>query len=1041
MLPNIVKKNNTDNLKAPPIVNIDNSLNRITNGFVMKWVNKKDGISNLNDWRYILAQDVSDKGAKRFKGVDSVEEVLQNISENNHIYECIRADHPRKLYFDIEWNDAKLGNHNDVINQFLKLVKKRIKDKYDVKLPFWSPAISGCKYTTNFDGDEQCKKRSYHITINCGYVFKNQKDIREFINVLITLALKEDGLCYVNKKGRRTSIIDSAPYSAFQSLKCINQSKKGKINVQIPKTLIDEPIMHLATAVVKSDIMFPSHISEPIFPIIKEKKDFKAIKDAKEQPLQCIFGHSEWEDLLGIIPIDEISYEDWLKVLWSLADINQYEVAFKWSSESERCRDNFNEYFDSIWKKFVKGQITIKTLYFIAKRHNPIEFVRISNEHKNKRPLACITDFFVPDYVTYYPKITVEQYDDKYMRDISFDTHQSLILHAHMGFGKTYQILKVLNQYPDLTVLLLSPRIKFCISMCNELNRGLTRGEKIVSYIGDDGTLTNINKVISCKKVFISIESLHKLTKSKYDIVIIDECESVFSSLSSSHLKESSGSFNTLCRYLREANNKIYADAFITNRTLDLVDKLDSSEKIRIIQNTRLPEQRTAYECKNHDELFSRMISDLEKGKKIYFYCEVRKILEDLKEILKKRGFKFIIYIGGTSSYGLENVNESWSNVQLVGTTSTITVGINYDVPDQFHKVYMIVSHMLGNIRDAFQSSKRVRHLIDNELVYTIRLEGRSTYDPLYNLKDVVSNLDDDMEILDDVTDGINRDRINQGKETKEILFENNKIFNRNKAYSKLETNLGRGKTELVFDFFLLLNNYKKKKIIGECVVLPDQEQEKPMKKSEVQYSEIDLSGFDNEATVITDYQKLQRAKSVFNTFFATDIPDVNNFFKAFLSSDFRLNSSFWCYIAHLRGLSAQLLKDIKQWAYKVNAIEKTHLPKLKILEIVCKKLGVKLWSDNSAIIDERTLNKVYAYVSKNTTVLQKIFGISQSNLTSKQILNKILGSVHYFIVKLLKNNRPTGEYKLRCNLRQTADINLMDYFTRVNYDGKLFLK
>jgi hypothetical protein len=66
-------------------------------------------------------------------------------------------------------------------------------------------------------------------------------------------------------------------------------------------------------------------------------------------------------------------------------------------------------------------------------------------------------------------------------------------------------------------------------------------------------------------------------------------------------------------------------------------------------------------------------------------------------------------------------VNQRWSEVQLVATTSTITVGCNFDVPNVFHRVYIYASAVCQNlVRDIFQASYRVRHLIDGHMVYHV---------------------------------------------------------------------------------------------------------------------------------------------------------------------------------------------------------------------------------------------------------------------------------------------------------------------------------
>lgn len=62
-----------------------------------------------------------------------------------------------------------------------------------------------------------------------------------------------------------------------------------------------------------------------------------------------------------------------------------------------------------------------------------------------------------------------------------------------------------------------------------------------------------------------------------------------------------------------------------------------------------------------------------------------------------------------------------WSEADIVIATSTITVGCYFDVKNHFDKVYVYAGASSKNfVRDIFQSTYRVRHLADNELVYFI---------------------------------------------------------------------------------------------------------------------------------------------------------------------------------------------------------------------------------------------------------------------------------------------------------------------------------
>jgi len=110
----------------------------------------------------------------------------------------------------------------------------------------------------------------------------------------------------------------------------------------------------------------------------------------------------------------------------------------------------------------------------------------------------------------------------------------------------------------------------------------------------------------------------------------------------------------------------------------------------------------------------------LEKGEKNYIFVSSRKRLdkwlENAQQLFPDK--KFISYTSGEGGK-ITNVTEEWSDVDAVFTTSTITVGINFDTKNIFHNVFISVSARAKNlVSDIFQSHYRVRNLINNKVYF-----------------------------------------------------------------------------------------------------------------------------------------------------------------------------------------------------------------------------------------------------------------------------------------------------------------------------------
>jgi hypothetical protein len=83
-------------------------------------------------------------------------------------------------------------------------------------------------------------------------------------------------------------------------------------------------------------------------------------------------------------------------------------------------------------------------------------------------------------------------------------------------------------------------------------------------------------------------------------------------------------------------------------------------------------------------------------GKKIVFVCGSKEKAQDFAGGCAMRGINYKLYTSMSENIiqdqlDLTNVNESWGNpdVQCVIYTSTITVGVNFDLLDVFDELFV----------------------------------------------------------------------------------------------------------------------------------------------------------------------------------------------------------------------------------------------------------------------------------------------------------------------------------------------------------------
>lgn len=294
---------------------------------------------------------------------------------------------------------------------------------------------------------------------------------------------------------------------------------------------------------------------------------------------------------------------------------------------------------------------------------------------------------------------------------------------AGCGMRKTTQMLEVLKQCRDQTMLIVTPRISFANTMAGRVLKDT--GIKFDVY-------NKITGDINSDKIICQMESIHRLKKF-YDIIIIDEIESCLVQLVSKqtnkhHLEYNNQRFKEL---LKVSNKIIFMDAFLNQNSLSYLQQIGLSGRVDyynfmgdVKTAIKFPYERVRDKKKDNGVgRFTRfLIGELEKGKKIYFPCMSRgiqtKIAEKIRENLPDK--KLLLY-NSDKKLDDRDINVEWIKYDLVSTTSTITVGVNFDVVDHFDFIAVYLSTMSKVIcRDVFQCAYRVRKTRENRLYWIL---------------------------------------------------------------------------------------------------------------------------------------------------------------------------------------------------------------------------------------------------------------------------------------------------------------------------------
>jgi hypothetical protein len=295
-----------------------------------------------------------------------------------------------------------------------------------------------------------------------------------------------------------------------------------------------------------------------------------------------------------------------------------------------------------------------------------------------------------------------------------------------MSSGKTHLAIKVSKGIKR--VLVLSMRQTFAMEKSDEYN--------IPSYL--DYT-NDLSKLKTFDRLVISLESIHKLKGCKpFDLVIMDESESLLRQINSATMtKHFNANLLTLSYFLVNAKRILMLDAFMSERSLEIMDQLikvwkknGEEHSSNVIINTYKPSKGIVREYGYNivtgdkkgvilrtNQWLNTLFKDLHGGKKVYLVCSSKKMVNNVFNLTKKEfKYKKIKKYTSDSTQSDKNdfkkVNEAWK-YDLVMVTSVVTVGINF-TEKWFDKCYVYFGNGGSVPRDCSQALGRVRQTNDN---------------------------------------------------------------------------------------------------------------------------------------------------------------------------------------------------------------------------------------------------------------------------------------------------------------------------------------
>ena len=287
---------------------------------------------------------------------------------------------------------------------------------------------------------------------------------------------------------------------------------------------------------------------------------------------------------------------------------------------------------------------------------------------------------------------------------------KALVSQSTLGSGKSVQSRYIINNYDWESILVVTPRISYSYAVLTAMNEKTKYN--FIHYKKEN--------VAYEKYVICSMESLHKIPcQQKFELVIIDEVESNLSQFTSTTMKEIDKCQSIFHNILINSKHILMLDGFINpNRTITLLKKLNIS--YTFLKNTYKHKDKKITrlnKMKEKDDIINFIeTACINENKKIFMVVTRQKVAEalydELEPILHAHNKKIKIYHSKLPQQQkiVHNANEEWVEYDIIITTTTITVGIDFTV-DHFDFGFLYADYRCGIPRDHVQTMLRCRKL------------------------------------------------------------------------------------------------------------------------------------------------------------------------------------------------------------------------------------------------------------------------------------------------------------------------------------------
>lgn len=740
----------------------------------------------------------------------------------------------------------------------------------------------------------------------------------------------------------------------------------------------------------------------------KENKEIK-IKNVKPSDLLMVELQKNKVKLTGeqieklIMIVDKKradDYNTWVEMLFCLKCENN-DDNFKYFDIFSKRSKKYDEYsVKNNWKKYdaskTLNKINYGSLLYWAKSDNPTEYNLFKKE--------------------YYKYLNIQEEEEIKIDDTLEIEQEYLLLNKKIG---NCAVSKYINNFVNdntKTLLIKSPyntgKTTFLKSICDKYHRILfisyriTLSSNLYGNFKDYG-FEKYTKNIHADKLICQVDSLNKIHDIIYDLIIIDESESVLNHFSAGSLKNNYTMFQLFCAICFNAKKLICLDGDLANRTKNI---FKSFGECKFIDNKIQKDIKIFNFTPNQPEFNQEIDKKLKEGKKI---CIVSMSEQQANNYYKmyRKNHKTKIYTSKTSDSDkkkLEEVEKIWIETDILIYSPSIEAGVDFNI-EHFDNLFIIMCGNSTSPRGLNQMIPRVRNFRDNNvLCFTHNLTYTENLNFYYYSFDEVKTF---YNTLCDENVNFNYDGIHLIKEN-----------NNNKYYEMYDLLMMYNKQEqLNKNSNCFIPNFIKM-IKGKGHKLATKNKDEPEKKRIIEKTENIVKGNILEAEKITHEQaeelKIKQAKQEMNE--NEKYQYTKYIYEDLFEIEFNNKETIDKYYNKMNIIKncRNLIKPVTIKMNETEILNKEKIKKINTVKTIIElyKINIEELMKNKIIIDKKELetnNDKIGEILKNNKILFNLDkNFKPTNRKTHETVKNILLNYGIEITTMRDNKRKSGENK-----------------------------